>query len=105
MINPSSYSSCSEFYEVALSVEFVKPYGGEDRMFKIEALFNRTNGSYSTSAYIKEHVTLQPSYPVVNGSFTSKPTDYTIWVAFHNIGWTDRESAEAAIEQAIGFLS
>lgn len=105
MINPSSYNTFNEFYEVAKTVQFVKSYGGEDRTFKIEALFDPKSGSYSTSAYIQEYVTLQPSYPVVNGIYTSKPTDYSVWVKFGNIGWTDRESAESAIEQALGFLS
>lgn len=104
MINPSSFSACSEFYEIAKSVEFVKQYGGEDRVFRIDALYDPKSSRYSTVAYIKESVNLQPSYPVANGKFTSPPVDYLIWVAFTNIGWTDRDSADAATEQALGFL-
>lgn len=105
MINPSSYSTCSEFYEVAMSVQFVRPYGGKDRRFRINALHDPQTGKYSTSAYIKEDVTLQPSFPVVNGKFESTPKSYSLWVAFTNIGWTHQDSAEAAIEQALGFLA
>lgn len=105
MINPSSYSSCTEFYEVAKSVELVKQYGGEDRNFRIDALFDPKSGRYSTAAYIRENVTLQPSFPVANGKFASPAIDYSIWVVFNNVGWTDRHTAEAAIEQALCFLS
>ena len=104
MINPKCYSSCAEFYEVAQTVQFVKSYAGEDRRFKIEALFDPQNGNYSTKAYLQEDVTLQPSFPVTNGVFDRKPTTFTVWVSFTNIGWTSRATAEEAIEQALGFL-
>jgi hypothetical protein len=104
VITPNSYSGCSEFYEVAKSVEFFKQYGGQDRRFRIDALFDPKNGRFSTSAYIEEAVNIQPSYPVVNGQFATAPDDFRIWVVFTNVGWTDRDSAEAAIEQAMGFL-
>jgi hypothetical protein len=105
MINPMSYSTCSEFYEVSLSVQFVRTYAGVDRSFRLEALRNPQTGKYSTSAYIRENVTLQPTYPATNGKFGSAPTSYSIWAQFTNIGWTNRDSAEAAIEQAMGFLA
>ncbi|MEO5690102.1 MAG: hypothetical protein ABIR54_22305 [Burkholderiaceae bacterium] len=104
MINPSSYSACSEFYEVAKSVEFVRPYGGEDRRFRIDALLNLADGSFSTSAYLEESVTLQPSFPQSNGAFDRKPEAFRVWVAFSNIGWTNRTSADDAINQALGML-
>jgi hypothetical protein len=105
LINTNSYSSCSEFYEIAKSVQFVRPYGGTDRTFKIEALFSPKDGTYSTAAYIQEHVTLQPSYPSVGNTLTGTPASYGIWTVFSNLGWTSRATAEAAIEQALGFLS
>jgi hypothetical protein len=104
MINPMSYNTCNEFYEVALSVEFVRNYAGVDRSFRIEALHNPQTGKYSASAYIREDVTLQPTYPAAYGKFNSAPTSYSIWVQFPDIGWTNRDSAEAAIEQVLGFL-
>ncbi|WLI89600.1 hypothetical protein Q4S45_00250 [Massilia sp. R2A-15] len=104
MINPNSYSGCSEFYEVAKSVVFFQQYGGETRRFRIDALLDPKSGRFSTSAYIEEAVNLQRSYPVANGKFTTAPDDFRIWVVFTNLGWTDRASAEAAIEQAMAFL-
>ena len=57
------------------------------------------------SSHKAETIALQPSYPEVDGKFVNPPARYSVWVVFDNVGWTDRESAEAAIEQAIGFLS
>lgn len=104
MIKPSAYGSCGEFYEIAKTVEFVKSYGGEDRYFRINALLNPGTGRYSTSAYIRESVTLQPKFPQTNGKFDRRPEEMQVWAVFSNIGWTDRGTAEEAIEQALGFL-
>ena len=104
MISPQAYAECSEFYEVAKTVEFVMNYGGENRRFRINALLNLATGRYSTSAYISESVTLQPTFPQTAGQFERKPEDMQIWIVFSDIGWTDRSTAEAAIEQALGFL-
>jgi len=104
LIKPSAYANCSEFYEVAKTVEFVKSYGGEDRYFRINALLHPGSERYSTSAYIRESVTLQPTYPQTHGNFDRKPEDMQVWAVFGNIGWTDRNTAEEAIEQALGFL-
>lgn len=104
MINPISYSACSEFYEVVKSVEFVKEFGGIDRMFRIDALYQPETGVYSTRVYIEESVTLQPAYPNQNGKRTSVCEDYRIWVVLGNAGSTNRDTAEAAIQQALGFL-
>lgn len=74
-------------------------------MFKIEALLSPQNGTYSTAAYIQEQVTLQPSYPSTGNTLTGTPISCGIWAVFTNLGWTSRATAEAAIEQALGFLS
>ena len=104
MIRQATYQHCTEFYEVANSVEFVRPHAGQDRRFRIDALLDPRTGNFSTSAYIQEYVTLQPSYPYVNGQLTSAPTNFAVWVAFTHIGWTARNSAESAIEQALSFF-
>jgi hypothetical protein len=103
MINPNSYSSCHEFYEIASSVQFVRPYGGVDRLFKIDALFDPSTGKYSTSAYIREYFKLQSTISAEGESLSNTSKDYAIWVHF-DLPWTDRHSADAAIEQALGFL-
>ena len=105
MINPKSYSNCSEFYEVVKSVEFVKNIGGEDRYLRIDALFHPQAGTCSTAAYIRESVTLQPTYPQSQGQFDRKAENMEIWAVYSNIGWTSRATPEEAIEQALGFLN
>lgn len=104
MIEPTADKNCSEFYEVAKTVEFVMPYGGEDTQFRVEALHDLHSGRFSTRAYYYEHFHLQPSYPVVNGKFTKNPADFQVWVPLPNAAWTDRDTADQAITQALGFL-
>lgn len=104
MINPNTYSKCSEFYEVAKTVEFVKNHAGEDKQFRIDALHDLKAGNFSTAVYVKESFTLQPTYPQTNGAFDRKPEDAYIWIAYNNVGWTNRNTADEAIEQALGFL-
>lgn len=104
MIQPSAYKNCSEFYEVAKTVEFVMPYGGKDTQFRIEALHDLQSGRYSTRVLYQVDFHLQPSYPVVSGKFTSKSGDFPLWVPVPNAAWTDRDTADDAITQALGFL-
>lgn len=104
MIKPAAYKNCSAFYEVVKTVEFVKPHGGKDTCFRIDALFDPQSGRYSTTVYYQEDFRLQPAFPVSNGNFTTNPGDFSVWVPFPNAAWTDRDSAEQAIEQALGFL-
>ena len=104
MIRPSMYKNCSEFYEVAKIVEFVMPYGGQDTHIRIEALHDPQSGRYSTRVSYQQEFRLQPSYPVVNGNFGKNPGDFSLWVPFPNAAWTDRDTADAAIEQALGFI-
>ncbi|OZT74155.1 hypothetical protein CE457_09170 [Vreelandella boliviensis LC1] len=80
------------------------PYGGEDTQFRIEVLHDLQSSRFSTSVYYKDYFHLQPSYPVVNGKFSKKPTDFQVWVPFPNAAWTDRDTADEAITQALGFL-
>lgn len=104
MIQSTAYSKCSEFYEVAKIVEFVMPHAGEDTQFRIEVLHDLQSGRFSTSVYYKEHFHLQPSYPVVNGNFSKQTADFQVWVPFPNAAWIDRDTADEAITQALGFL-
>ena len=76
---------------------------GEQRQIRIEA-FHGPNSTtkYSTNAYIKEDVLLQPDV-TENGKLVSKQVRASIWVPY-NLPWTNRDSADAAIEQALQFL-
>lgn len=96
-------SPCSEFYTVAKSVEFVKRYGGTDRAFRVDALFDPESARYSTAVYIRETVILQPAYPQTNGKFEREPESMEIWRTFHT-AWTSGLSSEQVIAQAIGFI-
>ncbi|MCY1368806.1 hypothetical protein D9M69_558070 [compost metagenome] len=104
MINPVTYQNCSEFYEIVKTVEFVMRHGGEDMQFRIEALHDVQAKRYSTRVSYHQYFRLQPSYPIVGGSFANNPEDISLWVPFPNAAWTDRDTAEGAIEQALGFL-
>jgi hypothetical protein len=105
MQTPERFSFCSEFCVVAKVVEVVVNLGGANRTVRIEALdrFYSTQPSYSTRAYIQESVTVQPTYPQSNGRFERKPESMRVWVPY-DLPWTDRDSADGAIEQALGFL-
>lgn len=104
MIQSSAYKNCSEFYEIAKIVEFVIPYRGEDTQIRIEVLHDLQTDRFSTSVYYKEHFNLQPSYPVQSGNFANKPADFQVWVPLPNTAWVDRNTADEAITQALGFI-
>ncbi len=104
MLDPASYSFCSEFYIVEKSIEVVANINGEDRQIRIDAL-NGPNSTirYSTASYIKEDITVQPTYPQTKGDFDSKPERVQIWIAY-DLPWTARDSADDALAQALSFL-
>lgn len=80
------------------------PYGEEDTSFRIEALHDPQTGRFCTRVYYHEHFYLQPSYPVINGTFTKNPADFQVLVPLPNDAWTDRNTADEAITQALSFL-
>lgn len=103
MLDPSQYGFCSEFYIVEKSVEVVVVIAGESETIRIEAHKQGSSGGYCTHSFIQRHITVQPTYPQKNGSFVRKPESITVW-ATYDLPWTDRDSADAAISQALGFL-
>lgn len=104
MINPKNYSSCKEFLEREMSVELVHFFKGQERRFRIDALYDHRTCMYTTSAYIQEDFRLEASNHNGGGSVTSSSI-FTIWVKFNENGWTNRETSEAAIDQALEFLT
>lgn len=104
MIQPAAYTKFSEFYEVVKTVEFVMFYGGVETPIRIEALHDLRTGRFSTRVYYLEHFHLQPSYPVNNRKFARNPEDLQVWVPFPSAAWTDRDTADEAITQALGFI-
>lgn len=104
MITRTNIDFCSEFYVVEKTVEVVVQILGESQTIRIEALQSLPQGKYSTRAYIQEHVTVQPTYPQTGSKFDRKPESVRVWVDY-DLPWTNRESADEALHQALGFLS
>ena len=103
MYNSTTQSFCSEFYIVEKSIEVVVTIQQQDERIRIDALLDTKTGDYSTASYIETDVTLQPTYPQTHGSFDRNPEDFRIWVRYE-LPWTNRDSADAALNQALGFL-
>ena len=76
---------------------------GEDEQIRIDALRSAQTGTYHTAAYILTHLTLQPTYPQTGESYDRNPEDFRVWVKF-DLPWTDRDAADDALVQALGFL-
>ena len=107
MLNPAAYDFASEFYIVEKTIEVVVSIRGESQSIRIEALNNPDSdppSRYSTRAYIREDMTVQPTYPQSGGGqFDRKPTSVSVWVSY-DLPWTSRDTADAALSQALGFL-
>ncbi|MFT8246765.1 hypothetical protein [Roseomonas sp. BN140053] len=104
MLDPSAYDFCSEFYTVEKVIEVVVNIGGQARQIRIEALHGPSSTArYSTRAYIKEYLTVQPTYPQNSEGFVKKPESVSMWIAY-DLPWTARSSADEALAQALGFL-
>ncbi len=105
-LDPEEFDFCSEVYVVERVVELVVAnLRGESEQIRIEAL--RAPGSsgrkYHARAYIKEDITVQPTYPQGRGKFGREPESFSVWVPY-DLPWTDRETADEAIAQALFFL-
>ena len=103
MYDANTHSFCSEFYTIEKSIEVVVTIQGEADRIRIDALRDAKTGDYCTKAYIETHLTLQPTYPQTGGSFDRNPEDVRVWVDY-DLPWTNRDSADAALGQALGFL-
>lgn len=98
------FDFCNESYVVEKTIEVVVEIAGSSETIRIEALKDLRDGHYSTHAYKKENVTLQPTYPQTGNSFDRTPLDMSIWISY-DLPWTHTDSADAAIVRAVGFLS
>jgi hypothetical protein len=98
MLDSSRYDFCSEFYTVEKSVEVVVELVGEQETVKIEALRNDKSGRYCARAFIQRDITVQPTYP------TQEPESITVWAIYDNFPWTDGDSEDSVLAQALGFL-
>lgn len=105
MINEFVLEKCYEAYEIEKTIEVVVKLkgSGETRRVRIEALRDLRDNKYSTTAYIRENITVQPTYPQSNGNFDSKQEEMEIWIDY-DLPWTDGKSADAVLTRALGFL-
>lgn len=98
--------NCSEAYEEEKSIIIVTTFGGEEVTFRISALkdLKTTNSNrYSTRVERLEHIDVQPTFPQSNGKFDRPISTRQVWVS-HDHPWTNRSTAEEAINQALGFF-
>lgn len=97
MITPPDFAT--EFYTIERTVEIVVNL----EVFRIEVMESSDgNKPFSTRVYEREDIVAQPAYPSnVNPERT--PETYAAWKSL-DIGWTARETAEGALNQALGFL-
>lgn len=103
MYNQTLHRHCHEFHEVEKSIEVVVSIAGQSQRIRIEALRDVKAGDYWTRAYIRKHVTLQPTYHQDDGKLAKVPEKFWIWTAYE-IPWTSENSAAAALSQALGWL-
>ncbi len=91
-------------YFIEKTVDVTAEIAGEEKRIRIEAVRHQ-DGRFSTRAYIHEFVTVQPTYPQTGENFDRKPTDFGVWVDYSELPWTDGNSADSVIRQALGFLN
>ncbi len=91
----------TEAYEVVRTVEVVV---GE-RRYRIEVLKGDWNPAtpFTTRCYVREDVTVQPTYPQASGGFARTPRSSQLWLGY-DLPWTACDSGDGALAQALGFL-
>ena len=105
MINESVLEKCFEAYEIEKIIDVVVSFKSshESRRVRIEALRDLRDNKYSTTAYILENITVQPTYPQSNGKYDRSPNDMEVW-SHYDLPWTSGNSADAVLTQALVFL-
>lgn len=98
------FEFCSEFYEVVKTIDVVAPFASGDRMVRFEVLHCEHTSKYSARAYLREDLTLQPTYPQENSQFTRKPQTFHMFVDWLDFPWTSSDTAEGALRSALSFL-
>jgi hypothetical protein len=105
VVNFNKYPFLQEVYTVERTVEVVVDLAEseEPTTIRIEVLRDEQKGNYLTRAYRQETMTTQPTYPKVGVRSTKRPEDHELWLPY-DLAWTDRPSADQAMEQALSFL-
>ena len=99
--NASHWQECrlTEAYEVLRTVEVIM---GE-RNYRIEVLRGYWNPAtpFTARCYVREDVTVQPTYPQTAGGFARTPRSSQLWLGY-DLPWTARDSADGALAQGAG---
>ena len=105
MLDPSRYEHVSEFYVVEKSIEIVAEVQGQSETIRIDALSHETDQGtrYLTRGFIELPMVIQPVYGPDGSQETAEPREVRAWVNY-NIPWTDGDSADSVLGQAIVFL-
>ena len=104
MFNPSNVDFCSEYHILEKAIEVVTKIGGIDRQFRIEALHGPESViPYSARCYIRVDIAVQPAPPGAPGGPGGKSETVSVW-AQYDLPGTETDSADMAIEQALGVL-
>jgi hypothetical protein len=75
-----------------------------ERAYRIEVLEQNIGAKrFCTRVYQQEEIVAQPAYPSSDGQYERKPQTYRIWESI-DVGWADRDTADGALQQAMGFL-
>ncbi|AGA31683.1 hypothetical protein [Singulisphaera acidiphila] len=97
MPNLEHLDFCRELYVVEKTVEVVVSIQGEPEFIRIEAFHDLQAGRYKTRSCMQAKVKLQAAH----GNQGLIETD--AWVDY-DLPWTDGETADEVVEQALGFL-
>lgn len=103
MINETSINSCNEFYVIEKTIEVIVGSAEKSKTIRIEALLSLPQREYSTHVYIKEHVTVQPTFPRTGEGFDRKPANMQVWINY-DLPWTNGETADEVINKTLAFL-
>jgi hypothetical protein len=98
---PSDFPKASEIYVIENSIEVAVTINGQDERIRIDAL--NQGGSYSTRSYIEKHLVVQPAYPQGKCGTLPQTEVVTQWVPY-DLPWTNRNSSDDALRQALSFL-
>jgi len=105
MLDPNKFDYVSEFYTVEKTIEVEAEVGGSGERIRIHALRHDAANPvrYSTTAEVEVPVTIHPVYGPDGSMDTAAPREARVWVDY-SIPWTDGESADAVLNQALAFL-
>ena len=103
MLDPSLFDFCSEYYVVVKVIEVIAKMEGVEKHFRIEALHGPESViPYSTRCYTNIRVAI--STPLGSGNeLDLRPDIVSMW-AHYDLPPAAGDSADAAIERALGFL-